>query len=86
MIYHFIFIMFECKYLGNGNIVLLFTLLCKCDRIFGTLQIDFFEFSSNATLVAYVIVKTPQDELSACCITFAYEYSKFFTFMMLVNN
>jgi hypothetical protein len=77
---------FECEYLRNGNIVLLFMLLCKCDHICGTLLIDFFGFSSNVILVTYAIVKSLQDELSSCCITFAYEYNNLFTFMMLVNN
>jgi hypothetical protein len=31
-------------------------------------------------------MKSLQDDLSGCCITFAYEYNKCFTFMMLVNN
>ncbi len=31
-------------------------------------------------------MKSLQDELSSCCITFAYEYSKCFTFMILVSN
>jgi hypothetical protein len=75
---------FECEYLGNGNIVLLFMLLCKCDHICGTLQIYFSGFNSNVISVTYVIVKNPQDELSSYCITFAYEYSKCFTFMMLI--
>jgi hypothetical protein len=77
---------FECEYLGNGDIFLLFMLLCKCDHICGTLYIYLFGFNSNVILVAYAIVKSLQDELSNCCITFAYEYSIFFTFMMLVNN
>ncbi len=37
-IYHFIFYnVFECKYLGNGHMVLLLMLWCKCDHICGTL-------------------------------------------------
>ncbi len=32
-------------------------------------------FSSNVILVAYGIVKSPQNELSSCCITFTYEYT-----------
>jgi hypothetical protein len=82
----FFCIVFECEYLGNGDIVLLFMLLCKCDRICGTLQIFLGGFSSNAISVAYAIVKSPQDELFSHYITFAYEYSKCFTFMMLINN
>jgi hypothetical protein len=46
----------------------------------------FFRFSSNVISIAYVIMKSLQDDLSGCCITFAYEYNKCFTFMMLVNN
>jgi hypothetical protein len=45
-----------------------------------------FKFSSNVISITYVIVKSLQDELSSCCITFAYEYSMWFTFMMLINN
>ncbi len=77
---------FECEYLGNGDIVLLFMLLCKCDCICGTLQIYVFGFNSNVISVTYAIVKSPQDELFSHYITFAYEYSKCFTFMMLINN
>jgi hypothetical protein len=37
-IYHFFFdSVFECEYLGNGYIVVLFVLWCKCDHICGTL-------------------------------------------------
>ncbi len=36
--------------------------------------------------IAYVIMKTPHDELSICCITFAYVYNKLFTFISLHNN
>ncbi len=36
--------------------------------------------------IAYVIVKTPHDELSICCITFAYVYNKLFAFITLHNN
>jgi hypothetical protein len=61
-------------------------LLCKCDCICGTLQIYIFGFNSNAISVTYVIVKSSQDELFSRYITFAYEYSKYFTFMMLINN
>jgi hypothetical protein len=39
----------------------------------------------NVISATYVIVKSPQKKFS-CCITFAYEYNKCFTFMMLVNN
>jgi len=46
----------------------------------------FLWVSPNVVLVAYAIVKNPQDELSNCCITIAYEYNKRFTFMMLVSN
>jgi len=35
--------------------------------------------------IAYVIVKTPHDELSICCIIFAYVYNKLFTFISLHN-
>jgi hypothetical protein len=28
---------FECEYLGNGDTILLFMLLCRCDPICGTL-------------------------------------------------
>jgi hypothetical protein len=61
-------------------------LLCKCDHICGTFWIDFPGLSPNVILVAYGIVKSAQDELSGCCITFAYEYNKCFTFMMLISN
>jgi hypothetical protein len=37
-------------------------------------------------LTTYVIVKSLQDELFDGCVTFAYEYSKCFTFMMLISN
>ncbi len=37
-------------------------------------------------LTAYVIVKSLQDELFDGCVTFAYEYNKCFTFMMLISN
>ncbi len=36
--------------------------------------------------VAYAIVKTPNDELSICYITFAYVYNKLFTIVSLRNN
>jgi hypothetical protein len=36
--------------------------------------------------IAYVIVKTLQDELIGYYMTSTYEYNKCFTFMMLVNN
>ncbi len=65
---------FECEYLGNVDIILLFILLCKCDHICGTLYIDFPGFISNVISVAYATVKSPKDELFGCCITFAYEY------------
>ncbi len=42
--------------------------------------------SPNVILATYAIVKNLQDELSSCCMTLAYEYSKCFTFMMLVSN
>jgi hypothetical protein len=67
---------FECEYLRNGNLVSLFMLLRKCDRICDTLQIDFSWSSPNVISYAYAIVKSSQNELSNCCITFASEYSK----------
>jgi hypothetical protein len=77
---------FECECLGNGDIVLLFMLLCKWNHIWGTLKINFFGLSPNVISIAYVIVKSSQDELFDGCITLAYECSKCFTFMMLVSN
>jgi hypothetical protein len=51
-----------------------------------TLWIDFFGSSPNVKLATYVIVKSLQNKLSNCCITFAYEYSKCFTFILLISN
>ncbi len=39
-----------------------------CDKIY----LDFFGLIPNVIFVAYVIVKGPHDELSICCIIFAY--------------
>jgi hypothetical protein len=49
------------------------------------LEIIFFGLSSNVISVTYVIMKSPQ-KLFSCCITFAYEYNKCFTFMTLVSS
>ncbi len=46
----------------------------------------FRDQNSNAMSIAYVIAKTPHDELSTCCITFAYVYNKLFTFISFHNN
>jgi hypothetical protein len=34
---YYLYSVFKCEYLTNGDIVLSFILLCKCDRICGTL-------------------------------------------------
>jgi hypothetical protein len=71
---------------GEWNYNIIFYVIMQMQLHFWHIVNGFFGFSSNVILVAYVIVKSPQDELSSCCITFAYEYSKCLTFMMLVNN
>jgi hypothetical protein len=50
------------------------------------MEIDCSGLSPNVISIAYVTIKSPQDELSGCCMTCAYEYSKCFTFTMLVNK
>jgi len=42
--------------------------------------------SPNVKLVAYAIMKSLQNELYGCYMTFAYEYKKCFTFMMLISD
>jgi hypothetical protein len=42
--------------------------------------------SPNVKSTTYVIMKSLQNELFSCYITFADEYSKCFTFMMLVSD
>jgi len=59
---------------------------CKCVRICVKTYWDFSGSNPNVMFVAYVIVKTPHDELSICCITFAYVYNKLFTFINFHNN
>jgi hypothetical protein len=44
--------------------------------VYVVMQIDFSWSSPNVILDAYAIVKSSQNELSNCCITFASEYSK----------
>jgi len=41
--------------------------------------------SPNVILAIYVIVKSSQ-KLFSCCMTFAYEYNKCFTLIMLVSS
>ncbi len=36
--------------------------------------------------IPYNIVKKPHDELSICCMTFAYLYNNYSTFVNLKNN
>jgi hypothetical protein len=55
-------------------------------HICGALEKDFSWLNPNVISIAYAIVKSPQNELSSCCMTFAYEYRKCFTFVMLVSN
>ncbi len=47
---------------------------------------DFFVSIPNVIFVAYDIVKRPHDELSICCMTFAYFYNNCSTFVNLKNN
>jgi len=42
--------------------------------------------SLNAISITCAIVKSPQDEPSSCCMTFAYVYSKCSTLIILVSN
>jgi len=54
-------------------------------HICGTIYIKNSRLNPNVVSIAYGIVKSPQNELSSCCMTFAYEYRKCFTFVMLVR-
>jgi hypothetical protein len=49
-------------------------------------HIEIFQDQIQMQCVAYPIVKTLHDELSICCITFAFVYNKLFTFISLHSN
>jgi len=74
------------SYFGKGKMYLLFMEFCKCVRI--CVKTYWYSLGSNLNImsIAYVIVKTPYDELSICYITFAYVYNKLFTFISLHNS
>jgi hypothetical protein len=68
-------------YFGNGQMHLLFVVFHKCDHICNTIYVDCSGLIPNVIFVAYVIVKKQHDELSICCMTFAYLYNKHVNFL-----
>ncbi len=72
--------------LGNGDIFVLCMLLWKCDRINGTLLRYCFKLKPNVIFATYVVRKRSQDELSICCMTFAYVYYKCLALIIFVRN
>jgi hypothetical protein len=46
----------------------------------------FFWIKSNCDVYCICYCENTHDELSICCITFAYVYNKLFTFISLHNN
>jgi hypothetical protein len=59
------------SYFGKEKMYMLFMEFRKCVRICFKTYWDFWGSNPNAMSFAYAIVKTPHDELSICCITFA---------------
>jgi hypothetical protein len=75
-----------CGYFGNEQMHLSFIMFHKCDHICGTIYLDCFGLITNVIVVAYAIVKRPHDELSICCMKFAYLYNKFSTIVNFLSN
>ncbi len=73
-------------YFGKETICILFMLFLKCICIGDKIYSDFFGSIPNAIFIAYAIAKRPHDELSICCMTFAYLYNKHSTFVNFFNN
>ncbi len=70
----------------NGDIFLLFMLLCKCNHIYDTLKRNCSRLNPNVISITYVNVKSPQHLPSSYCMTFAYVCNKCSTLILLVSN
>jgi hypothetical protein len=72
MLLHIISDIQLCDYCLENEDVFLFFIFVWCNHIYKTMQIYYFELSPYAISIAYaIIVKSPQDEPSCICITFA---------------
>jgi len=72
--------------LGRERCICCLWKFCKCVCIYVKTHWDFSRSNPNEMSIAYVIVKTPYDELFIWYFTFAYVYNKLFTFISLQNN
>ncbi len=58
----------------------------KCSHICDQIYFDFFGSIPNVISIANVTVKRPHDELSICCMTFAYLNNNCLTIISFFNN